>query len=168
MRCETKTLTWHRGYLLYALCVISVLMFSIDSSIVSVALPTMMAELDTTLPLDDVRREPAGLGARARGGALLIEKRRHHRPGCRDGVTVEKRDQRGDDRTLSLFCQTQAPGRDGVPDPPGEFQVDGYGELARHALRMLRERRLGDRQCDGDRAQEPVVPPRRIELLFSG
>src|SRR3981081_3649019 len=42
---------WHRGYLLYALCVISVLMFSIDSSIVAVALPTMVTELQTTLPL---------------------------------------------------------------------------------------------------------------------
>src|SRR3984893_6556554 len=42
---------WHRGYLLYALCTVSVLMFSIDSSIVAVALPTMMTELDTTLPL---------------------------------------------------------------------------------------------------------------------
>ncbi len=45
------TNTWHRGYLLYALCVISVLMFSIDSSIVAVALPTMMTDLNTTLPL---------------------------------------------------------------------------------------------------------------------
>jgi EmrB/QacA subfamily drug resistance transporter len=43
--------TWHRGYLLYALCVVGVLMFSIDSSIVAVALPTMMTDLDTTLPL---------------------------------------------------------------------------------------------------------------------
>jgi EmrB/QacA subfamily drug resistance transporter len=42
---------WHRGYLLYALCVISVLMFAIDGSIVAVALPTMMTDLDTTLPL---------------------------------------------------------------------------------------------------------------------
>jgi MFS family permease len=42
---------WHRGYLLYALCVISVLMFSIDSSIVAVALPTMMTDFNTTLPL---------------------------------------------------------------------------------------------------------------------
>jgi EmrB/QacA subfamily drug resistance transporter len=47
----TDKATWHRGYLLYALCTVSVLMFSIDSSIVSVALPTMMTELDTTLPL---------------------------------------------------------------------------------------------------------------------
>ncbi|MDQ6669599.1 MAG: MFS transporter [Chloroflexota bacterium] len=47
----TQTTSWHRGYLLYALCVISVLMFSIDSSIVAVALPTMMADLNTTLPL---------------------------------------------------------------------------------------------------------------------
>src|SRR5258708_8333840 len=43
--------SWHRGYLLYALCVIGVLMFSIDGSIVAVALPTMMTDLDTTLPL---------------------------------------------------------------------------------------------------------------------
>src|SRR6202022_297742 len=43
--------TWHRGDLLYALCVIGVLMFSIDASIVAVALPTMMTDLDTTLPL---------------------------------------------------------------------------------------------------------------------
>src|SRR6202171_2514094 len=50
MAATDKT-SWHRGYLLYALCVISVLMFSIDSSIVSVALPTMMTELNTTLPL---------------------------------------------------------------------------------------------------------------------
>ncbi|MCA1645080.1 MAG: MFS transporter [Chloroflexi bacterium] len=42
---------WHRGYLMYALCVIGVLMFSIDGSIVAVALPTMMTDLDTTLPL---------------------------------------------------------------------------------------------------------------------
>jgi EmrB/QacA subfamily drug resistance transporter len=44
-------MAWHRGYLLYALAVISVLMFSIDSSIVAVALPSMVTELDTTLPL---------------------------------------------------------------------------------------------------------------------
>src|ERR1700736_1056521 len=43
--------SWHRGYLLYALCAIGVLMFSIDGSIVAVALPTMMTDLDTTLPL---------------------------------------------------------------------------------------------------------------------
>ena len=43
--------SWHRGYLLYALCVIGVLMFSIDGSIVAVALPTMMTDLNTTLPL---------------------------------------------------------------------------------------------------------------------
>jgi EmrB/QacA subfamily drug resistance transporter len=42
---------WHRGYLLYALCVIGVLMFAIDGSIVAVALPTMMTDLNTTLPL---------------------------------------------------------------------------------------------------------------------
>jgi EmrB/QacA subfamily drug resistance transporter len=42
---------WHRGYLLYALCVIGVLMFAIDGSIVVVALPTMESELNTTLPL---------------------------------------------------------------------------------------------------------------------
>jgi EmrB/QacA subfamily drug resistance transporter len=47
----TNARAWHRGYLLYALCVIGVLMFSIDASIVAVALPTMMTELDTTLPL---------------------------------------------------------------------------------------------------------------------
>lgn len=29
--------TWHRGYLLYALCVIGVLMFAVDASIVAVA-----------------------------------------------------------------------------------------------------------------------------------
>jgi EmrB/QacA subfamily drug resistance transporter len=43
--------TWHRGYLLYALCVLGVLMFSIDSSIVAVALQTMQSDLTTTLPL---------------------------------------------------------------------------------------------------------------------
>jgi EmrB/QacA subfamily drug resistance transporter len=42
---------WHRGYLLYVLCVISVLMFAIDGAIVAVALPTMESELNTTLPL---------------------------------------------------------------------------------------------------------------------
>src|SRR4030088_3666654 len=43
--------TCDRGDLLYALCVISVLMFSIDGSIVAVALPTMMTDLNPTLPL---------------------------------------------------------------------------------------------------------------------
>lgn len=47
----TDARAWHRGYLLYALCVIGVLMFAIDGSIVAVALPTMMSDLHTTLPL---------------------------------------------------------------------------------------------------------------------
>src|ERR1044071_4319825 len=48
---ETNRDSWHRGFLLYGLCVVGVAMFAIDSSIVAVALPTMVTDLDTTLPL---------------------------------------------------------------------------------------------------------------------
>ncbi len=51
MSPETNRDAWHRGFLLYGLCVVGVGMFAIESSIVAVALPTMVTELNTTVPL---------------------------------------------------------------------------------------------------------------------
>ena len=42
--------SWHNPYVFFVLAALSILMFSIDSTIVAVALPTMMTELNTTLP----------------------------------------------------------------------------------------------------------------------